>query len=213
MSLHATRRGRAPLAPCGSTRCRFFKSVRGAPHLTAARNARQVANLTASESVTVAAADAGATVVTSVDLSLHSALGSCSGGALYRVVHTKLQHDAAAASCAAQGGQLAAFETRAQAAAAAARKCLPTYWVGASDAAAEGDWRWPDGAAFAADSPLALLAPGQPNGGSGAEEQDCAAMAFGRARGDRWIRDVACVQRLPPLPPVLTGHVSSLLPY
>jgi hypothetical protein len=105
-------------------------------------------------------------------------------GLCVRLEATPRTWDEAAAACAAAGGRLAlVLDERAATAvnASAAGAMAASYWLGASDRATEGEWRWADGA------PLAFTAwgNGQPNDATSPEEQDCLVVRT----GGRWYDD------------------------
>jgi hypothetical protein len=104
---------------------------------------------------------------------------------IYALCREALPYGAAAQRCARAGGHLIWIDDAAENAwlrAAADRAGLGEVWLGGTDAAEEGVWRWGDGAAFwtgprtgaPAGGRFASWAPGEPNDSNGGE--DCALM-------------------------------------
>ena len=114
-------------------------------------------------------------------------------GLSYTLLHTFLDWPAANALCEANGMQLAIIRSTSQAVAVNDQVKAATnaegYWIGATDAAAEGTWMWPNGA----EVDFFNWKAGE--GGADAA-QNCA--AGDRSYDGRWY-DLPCAQRLQPL--------------
>ena len=66
------------------------------------------------------------------------------------------------------------------------------YWIGLSDSASEGTWRWLNGNRANPDDG-SLWLPGYPLTGSSGNNRDCAAAIFGPGVGDGLVVwDVSC---------------------
>ena len=66
------------------------------------------------------------------------------------------------------------------------------YWIGLSDSASEGTWRWLNGNRANTDDD-SLWAPGTPRTGSSGNNRDCAFAVFGPGRIDgSFVCDDSC---------------------